>query len=89
MMNARNTLHPALKLDTGRVRAGNGFQVFCGAGLANICDVYGQFSCVPLPVVVRMPYSPVALHLDIFLLAAPAPHHAPHAAGSSPRQQRI
>ncbi|OUG42560.1 hypothetical protein AZ037_003754, partial [Klebsiella michiganensis] len=40
MMNARNTLHPALKFDTGRVRAGEGFQVFCGAEFGKHLPTY-------------------------------------------------
>ncbi len=94
-MHAGDALYPALKLDAGRVLAGDGFQVFCGA----------EF-CKHLPTdaallragrhATRLVSRPVrvALHPDIFLLAAAQllrqlPHHALTCGRLQTRQERI
>lgn len=81
-MNAGNTLHSALKLDTGRVRAGDGFQVFCGAEFCKHLPPDAALlrsDCYPPWFVCRAVR--VTLHPDIFLLGAAQllrqlPHHA-------------
>ncbi|EWD67433.1 hypothetical protein P823_05256 [Klebsiella pneumoniae UCI 20] len=95
MMNTGYALHPALKLDACRVLAGDGFQVFCCA----------EF-CKHLPTdaalfrsgrhATRLVSRPVrvALHPDIFLLAAAQllcqiPHHALMCGRLQTRQERI
>jgi len=94
-MHAGNTLHPALKLDTGRVRAGNGFKVFCGAEFGKHLPTDAPLlrACRYPSWLVSRPVG-VALHPDIFLLTAAQllrqlPHHALTCGRLQFRQQRI
>lgn len=93
MMNAGNALHLTFKLYAGRIRAGGGFQVFCGAQLCKHLTFDAPFftsCCYPsrfLAAAVR-----VALHPDILLLC-PAQflrqlaHHAASGGWFQIRQQ--
>ncbi|GCS25535.1 hypothetical protein HmCmsJML003_02708 [Escherichia coli] len=93
MVNAGNALHLTFKLYAGRIRAGGGFQVFCGAKFCKHLPFDAAFftACCYSPRFIAAAIR-IALHPDILLLC-PAQflrqlaHHAASGGWFQIRQQ--